>query len=644
MLDHVRLQAMKIQAHKTVRGGLLVLGRGLAVGLLCASTAAQASAAAQTEPSASAYRVHAVCAPPAPGSASCLALRLVAKEPLAVPGARALRDSAGATPRSASPAVVEQTTPIPRSLTPNALHAAYDLPTTTAASATQTIGIVDAYDDANVEGDLRRYDQQFDLPECTSEDGCFSKVNQAAKATPLPPSLGVTERGWAQEIATDVEMAHSVCQNCHIVLAEANSEEYADLEQAEQAAVALGATEISNSWGGAEPNFDNQAFNHPGIVITASSGDDGWRNWFAEPEARFVNYPAASPHVVAVGGTRLLLNQADNAWLGEEVWNDGAEEEGFKEEAGFGAGGSGCSEDLPAPAWQLSLSNWAAVGCGEKRAVADVSADGDPLTGVAVYDSTENEGTKGWNIIGGTSVASPIIAAVFALAGGAHGVAYPARTLYENEARSSSSLHDVVSGSNGECLKPFDFQSEQSSCSAHEEAESCLQEAICLAGPGYDGPTGLGTPDGLAAFEPPAEAQREASTIERRIETQPVASPASPPSQIATPLVRPAIRLSGLTLTLSALIALNHSHPRISQVGFTFDANVAAPVRVALARRVRSHRHMRWQTLPGSLTLAAIAGRNSHRLSGHQVLPAGAYRLTLTPGGGAARSLDFQIG
>jgi hypothetical protein len=632
MSDHAHLHEMNTRTRKIVAAGLLVLCGCLTLDL------PWASAPAQAQPSASAYRVSAVCAPPSPGSASCLALRLVAKAPLAVPGARARPNPAASAPRSASPAV-EQTTPIPESLAPQALLGAYHLPATTTASATQTIGIVDAYDDATVETDLARYDQQFGLPECSEGDGCFRKVDQAAKPSPLPPSAGAAERGWAAEIATDVEMAHGVCQSCHIVLVEADSESYDDLEQAEQAAVAMGATEISNSWGGQEPILDSPAFHHPGIVITASSGDAGYRNWIAEPQ--FVNYPAASPDVVAVGGTRLLVNP-DNTWLGEEVWNDGAEVEGVREEAGDGAGGSGCSERFDAPAWQRSLPNWATVGCGERRAVADVSADADPFTGVAVYDSTESEGTRGWNVIGGTSVASPIIAAVFALAGGAHGVAYPARTLYENAAKTPASLHDVISGSNGECLEPLDEASEppRASCSAAVEAASCSGEAICLAGPGYDGPTGVGTPDGLAAFEAPAP---EPSHVEAAA-APPAVSPARPPPAIAVPLARPAIRLSDLALTLSALIGLNHSHPRISQVGFAFDISASARVRVSLAERLRAHRHTRWQTLPGSLTLGASAGHNSHRLSGHRTLAAGDYRLTLTPSGGAPRSLDFQIG
>jgi hypothetical protein len=132
----------------------------------------------------------------------------------------------------------------------------------------------------------------------------------------------------------------------------------------------MGATEISNSWDGEEPVTDSAVFNHPGVVITAASGDNGYLNWQSpEPAAiGHVGYPASSPHVVAVGGTRLSLT-SEGAWAGESVWN------------GYGATGSGCSETFGAPPWQQELPNWSAVGCGSKRAVADVSADADPYTG-----------------------------------------------------------------------------------------------------------------------------------------------------------------------------------------------------------------------------------------------------------------------
>ena len=354
------------------------------------------------------------------------------------------------------PRTTEFTKPNKKALTPASIISAYGLANVT-PSTTQTIGIVDAYDDATIAADLQTFSSQFGLPSCSEANGCFRKVNQAGQASPLPASSGELERGWAQEIATDVEVAHGLCPSCHILLVEAESNSNANLYVAEQTAASLGATEISNSWGGGEPSSDSQVFNHPGIVVTASSGDYGYLNWFSETAPESADYPASSPHVVAVGGTRLNLNASTKAWESETRVERRRRDGGaFK---GSGAGGGGCSVPFTAPAWQQGLANWSSVGCGSTRAVADVSADADPYTGVAVYDSTETEGNKGWATIGGTSVASPIIASVFALAGGAHGVPYAARTLYENQQQSPSWLHDVTSGSNGECLKPFEKNS-----------------------------------------------------------------------------------------------------------------------------------------------------------------------------------------
>ena len=246
-------------------------------------------------------------------------------------------------------------------------------------------------------------------------------------------------------------------------------------------------------------------FNHPGTVITAAAGDEGFLNWAGregsgcnEPGAGLVNYPASSPHVIAVGGTRLTLSST-GSWESETVWNR------LK-----GAGGSGCSDRFAAPSWQLEVPNWSSVGCGAERAVADIAADADPDTGIAIYDSTPNSrGATGWVETGGTSASAPIIAAAFALAGGSGGVEYPAKTLYENALAHPATVHDVQSGSNAECPLVG-----EELCSPAEEATACSGHAICLAGPGYDGPTGVGTPDGLGAFEPVGEPGKTAQTIQ----------------------------------------------------------------------------------------------------------------------------------
>ncbi len=487
------------------------------------------------------YTVRAACAAPAPGRAGCLALELVPEtaearahtHPIGVASATLATPTAPPSPAAGDFGV-----------RPQDLHSAYQLPTS--ASSVQTIALVDAYNDPSAEADLATYSKEFGIPECTAASGCFKQVNQNGETgnPPFPRTTTELEAarkgskaeredaaeaiGWAVEISLDIETARAVCQNCHIALVEANTPTYANLETAEDAAVALGANEVSNSWAGPECFEslcigDSAAFDHPGVVITAAAGDNGYLNWLEKSRSPYADFPASSPQVVAVGGTRLKLGPAGE-WSGEAVWNDGGEYKGVKD--GHGAGGGGCSTQFAAQPWQQDVADWSAVGCGDKRAVADVSADSDPYTGVAVYDSgpgreceTVHEGSVvHWCTYGGTSVATPLIASTFAVAGGAGGVEYPARTLYENAAKSPGSLHDVTEGSNGECLSPFNEETGLPSCTSTEEGEtSCAKEAICLARTGYDGPTGVGTPDGIAAFapapSPPTVATGAASSI-----------------------------------------------------------------------------------------------------------------------------------
>ncbi len=239
-------------------------------------------------------------------------------------------------------------------LRPQDLHSIYQLPT--AAASTQTIALVDAYNDLSAEADLKVYDKEFGLPECTAANKCFEQLNQNGETgnPPFPQSkvsreaeevicktaIGKTKEaackeveeasGWSEEISLDIETAHAVCQNCKIMLVEANAATFPNLEAAEETAVRLTATEISDSWGGPGQGVtaaedDASAFKHPGIVITAASGDNGYLDWAAEEpsERGFADYPASSPHVVAVGGTRLLQNHG--AWEGETMWNDGGQ-------------------------------------------------------------------------------------------------------------------------------------------------------------------------------------------------------------------------------------------------------------------------------------------------------------------------------
>ncbi len=647
---------------------------GLLAGLLGALAAAPgAGAAATVSPlPESDYGVKAACRAPSPRHASCLALQLVPR----TAAAKARKHPLGVTRAP----VVAAPSPAAGSygLRPQDLHSAYQLPTS--ASGAQTIAIVDAYNDPTVESDLEGYDEPFALAPCTTGNGCFARVNQKGESSPLPFPVSTaaleaarkgtpTEQeraeeatGWDLEISLDVETARAVCQSCKILLVEAKSSSYEDLEAAERTAASLGAQEISNSWGGPEGEVtpaeeEASAFDHPGIVITSSAGDSGYLDWDSEFERGFAEFPASSPHVVSVGGTRLSV-EAGGGWAGETVWN------------GSGAGGGGCSVDFEAPAWQQEASGWSSVGCTNKRAVADVAADADPYTGLAVHDTSpicehtyEEEKVKhvaNWCTIGGTSLASPLIASVFALASGAGGAPYPARTLYQNAVAKPTSLHDVTTGSNGECLLGFDEETGLSGCTpAEEAATSCSSHAICLARTGYDGPTGVGTPHGIAAFVPPPEEKSgggggggggtgggTGGGSGQGNPPGPVGTPnppAGPPAPVSSP-TPPAILLSGLALTRKSIVALNRSRPRLAQIAFAFTISTQARVRVTLSKRVRRNGRGVWRALPSKPMFTALRGRNSARLVGRGILGRGSYLLTLAPTGGAAHSLQFQIG
>jgi hypothetical protein len=267
-----------------------------------------------------------------------------------------------------------------------------------------------------------------------------------------------------------------------------------------------------------------------------------------------------------------------------------------------------------------------------------------------VYNSTEtSKGEKGWAVIGGTSVASPIIASIFALAGGAQGVAYPAQLLYENLQQNPASLHDVTVGSNGECLKKFHKNTGVSGCTSAEDAQnSCPGRLICLAAPGYDGPSGVGTPNGFGAFRPPVPggggqpAVTPAPAVTPGSEPPPTgtSSPGADSGGVVAAVTTPAV--SSLSLTRGALAAL-HKRPRSTKLGFAFTLNVPARVRVAMARRVRDHGRMRWRTISAPLSFSARGGSQTRRLSARTRLPRGRYRLTVAPEHGAGRSIVFRI-
>ena len=327
---------------------------------------------------------------------------------------------------------------------PAQFHSAYNLPTT--APTNQTIAIVDAFSNPTVFADLQIYDQQFGLPafplcSTSQQSACIAILNELGASSPLPAA----NAGWATEISLDVQVAHAICQNCRINLYEADSNYSYSLDTAVNTAVSMGATVVSNSYGSFLSECNDSSYNHPNVAIVVSSGDNGYG----------VACPASMSSVVSVGGTSLYLD-GNGGYGSEYVW---------------GGTGSGCSSLNTAPSWQTATSNWSSTGCGTGRAMNDVSADADPYTGAAEYDSY---GLGGWVQMGGTSLAAPIIAGVYALGASASSWSYPAQSVYQ----SPGSLHDVTSGSNGSC--PYYLE--------------------CNAGSGYDLPTGIGTPNGLGGF------------------------------------------------------------------------------------------------------------------------------------------------
>jgi subtilase family serine protease len=428
--------------------------------MLGAATLALAvSPAASATLSHSAYRAENACTVPPPGTAGCLGVRLVATSLTHADLKTNAVRQASEVAHGAQPAVTNKS-PIAGGYGPEELHTAYSLPTATFPSATQTVAIVDAFNDPTAEADLGVYDKQYGLPACTTGNGCFKKLNEEGKTSPLPANEG----GWSTEISLDVQMVHAICQSCHVMLVEAKSTSFSDLGAAVDSAVRLGATEVSNSYGGAESAGDssyNAPYDHPGTVITVSSGDCGYYNEGCNGDPEAANFPASSPTVVAVGGT--TLNRSGESWS-STVWE---------------GGGSGCSIAFTAPLWQSEVANYSLTACKGGRSVADVGAIANPYTGVNIYDSTVNPSgyPTGWGVWGGTSLASPVVAAEFGLAGGSHGVEFPAQTLYSHIG-DSSALYDVTSGHNG----------------------SCTGASSCQARAGYDGPTGVGSPVGLSAF------------------------------------------------------------------------------------------------------------------------------------------------
>ena len=346
---------------------------------------------------------------------------------------------------------------LPSGLTPAQLHKAYNLPTKTAVPA--TVAVVDAFDYSSAYSDLTRYSTTFGLPvlpQCsqTVTASCFQKVNLGAATN------SAVKRHRDVEIALDIEAIHAVCQNCKIVLVEAKSLGLGTFAAAERRANQLAGI-VSNSWGigvdGGLGSPVDSAFNYPGHAILASSGDDGYAP----------SYPAILNTVISVGGTTLHL-KSDGSYESERTWS---------------GTGSGCATGkvdgvrTVAPlSFQRQAPGFSTAGCPAGiRGDNDIAAVADPSTGMAVYAN----GVK-WIRAGGTSLSAPLVAAMYALGGEVGSVKRPSQFLYAH--LGTSAFRDVTAGSN----EPW------TGCDG--------VPARCTARPGYDLPTGVGTPNGLAGF------------------------------------------------------------------------------------------------------------------------------------------------
>ncbi|MGH3446116.1 MAG: carboxypeptidase regulatory-like domain-containing protein, partial [Nocardioidaceae bacterium] len=322
-------------------------------------------------------------------------------------------------------------------LTPEDLQRAYNLPD---AGSGMTVAIVDPFGYNAAESDLAVYRSEYGLPPCTTDNGCFTKIDQYG-GTSYPPQ----NAKWSVEAALDLDAVSAACPKCHILLVQADDNSTLNLGKAVDTAVAMGADVVSNSYGNydgfpSEQQFDH-FYDHPGVAITVSTGDIG----------NVVSWPSTAGTVTAVGGTSLHADDSERGWS-ESAWDEG---------------GSGCSHYEPRPSYQEGVE----TTCGDFGATADISVVGDPATGLAVYNTL---GHSGWSQTGGTSLSSPLAAGMYALAGEATPGTYPVTYPY---LAAPEHLNDITAGANNSC-----------------------GTKLCEAGPGWDGPTGLGTPDGVQAL------------------------------------------------------------------------------------------------------------------------------------------------
>ena len=331
----------------------------------------------------------------------------------------------------------------PDGYSPSQLRTAYEIP---ANSGSGAIAIVDAYDYPTSLADFNAFSAQFGLPTepSTNPTGANNDVFEVVYASGAKPA---PDGGWSQEMALDTQWAHAMAPRAKIYLVEAASHATTDLMAAVNVAKLLpGVREVSMSSGGAEyatvyTTYDSY-FVQSGVTFFAAAGDI----------ANQVDFPAASQNVVSVGGTSLNIN-ASGVWLSETAWSD-----------------TSCGPSLyePRPTFQNAVANLV----GNFRGVADIAADADPNTGVSVFDSygfPNNPG--GWQVFGGTSAATPIMAGIANASGSTPASSQAEDTKLYAEI-GSAHFHDISSGAAGHYA----------------------------AGAGWDFPTGVGTPEGVGGF------------------------------------------------------------------------------------------------------------------------------------------------
>ena len=283
-------------------------------------------------------------------------------------------------------------------------------PNTVTAAPTgggRMIAIVDAYDAPNAASDLATFSTQFGLPAANF---------QVVYASGTRPAY---DMGWEFEESLDVQWAHAMAPHAKIVLVEAASNSFADLMTAEDVASSMvnaaGGGEVSNSWGGSEFSGETTYDSHfvkAGVVFVASAGDYPGTSW-----------PGASPNVVAAGGTTVRRNPSTGNYVAEVPWD---------------SAGGGISAVEARPSYQSGISSMV----GSHRGVPDLSFDSNPVTGVWVYDT--NAG--GWNIVGGTSVASPALAGIVNLAGSFYTSSNAELTAIYNNRAVATDFSDITSG------------------------------------------------------------------------------------------------------------------------------------------------------------------------------------------------------